>query len=260
MRNHSAPFLQRLAAAAATVTALASCSSGSGTINPLQLRPTAGTTPGGDSTENGHNTVPGFLPQQSVPKSVASTGNSSPSWAISMPDSLDGHPRVTPSSSQQQNIDGLWKTEMDLLGVSGTSTTAVYDDAQDDYFLIVTGVTGSGFNPANLQNVTSAPAASPPGPDDRVTQLHPRVDPGPHGGDDICTYISTVIHTDSAFGPLTSVTEDTACDWMTATTAGSFTFYPKGDLKPSGINGQVTPAVAAQVLVKVRDAVEHRRG
>lgn len=248
------PLVHRLAAAMAAVATLAGCSSESGTVNPFQPPPTLATTAGGNGTTGG------IFGSQSAPKTTAPAAGTGSKWAISMPDSLLGYPRVTPNSSQQQQIDADWKLDTDQLGVSGQSISAVYDDVQDDYYLIVLGVNGSGFNPGNLHNLKPPPAPSLPEPDDSLTQEMVPVDPGPHGGDDMCDYVSTIMHMDTSFmGRTTVVDEETGCDWMTTTTAGGFIFINKGDQKLSGKNGSITPTVAAQVLIQTRDAVEHRQ-
>lgn len=265
-------MVHRLVTGAFAVATLASCSSGSGQVASWPPGAVARATTGADGTvrsvlppqssskmgAHGGETTSGVLPQQSAPSTGAPDGSAGPKWVISMPDSIAGYPRVVPRSPELQQLDASVQTDMRQLGITGQIVRGVYDDARDDYYLVVYGVNGAGFNTATLQNIKSIPVADlmPSG----TTVEYPRVDPGPHGGDDLCIYMSMVQSVDGVLGHVTSVTENTDCDWMTTTTVGSMFFLTKGDLKFSGVSGQVTPSVAGPALLAVRDAVEHRQG
>lgn len=249
-------MIHRLVACAAGVTLLAGCSSSSGTIGPFRMRPTSGTTAGGNNMENGDDTAPSARPQQSSPHTGAAAGDSGPKWVISMPDSAVGDQKLPEDNAAVQKFETAFKTDMDALGVAGQRVHAVYDESKY-YYLVVWGINGEGFNPANLQNIY--PKFPTDGLPSGSTVEYPKVDPGPHGGDDQCTEISFVQSSDTAMGPITIESNSTSCMWMTTTTIGYINFIAKD---PSDLSTplQMTPAVVGPAMLKVRDAVEHRQG
>lgn len=176
-----------------------------------------------------------------------------------MPDSIAGFPRVEPDSENVRQFDSAMRTVFQVPGVTGQTMRGIYDDARDDYYLVVYGVNGSGINPADVVSTTNGQKANDDQADP-ITLKFSRVDPGPHGGDDSCADSTITQPFDGGLGPTTVVSENTVCMWSTTTTAGSVAFVTKGDLKQSGFNGAVTPTIAGQTMLAVRDAVEHRHG
>ena len=265
MQHHRIPFLHRLAVGVAAA-ALAGCSS-TGTITDGNN--TTGRDSKGGGNAGGNGTAGGVVPQPSATKPGTSAGRTGPKWVISMPDSITGFPQVKPDNAWTQ-VDNAWIQQSDsqlraalqVHGVTGQTVRGIYDDARDDYYLIVYGVNGNGINPADVVSTDNAQkdadAASRNNPN--ITVQYSRVDPGPHGGDDTCQYTTIVQPFDGGFGPTTVVSTGALCFWSTTTTAGLFTFLDKGDLKQSGYNGAVTPDIAGQTMAAVRDAVEHQEG
>lgn len=251
MQRHRIPFVHRLVVGVVTA-ALAGCSS-AGTIT--DGNGTTGRDSKGGDNAGGNGTAGGILPQLSATKPGAPAGRTGPKWVISMPDSIAGFPRVEPDSQTIQGYDAQMRTVYQIPGVTGQTMRGIYDDARDDYYLVVYGVNGSGINPADVVSTDNAQKGVDNQANPNITVQFSRVDPGPHGGDDSCAY-STIVQ---PFDGGTIVNKDTTCMWSTTTTAGSIAFVDKGDLKQTGYNGAVTPTIAGQVLLAVRDAVEHQQ-
>jgi hypothetical protein len=269
MKSRQRAFTTCLTAATVAVAVLTGCSSGSGHATSwVPGMPAGGTTKaaGGGSPRGGSaggglvggGALGGLAPSHAGSHAGAPAGGAGPQWVISMPGSLAGFPRVAPPDDDAlRAIDASIQDTARQLG--GQSVGAVYDDAQDDSYIAVFGVNGSGFNPADVQDVKteSSEAALPRG----SVVLWPRVDPGPHGGDDLCQFMTVASSVNLGMGGDSAVaTQQTDCYWMTTTTFGAVYFLDKGDLKVSGNSEQITPAIAGPFMITVRNAVEHRRG
>ena len=227
-------FVSFIGIAGMGVTALAGCSSSSGTVG----------TAGSPAVDGGQNTA--------APSAATGTGGGSTArgggWVLSAPDSIFGFPRVQPSAAVLDKIQSELTKSTGPLGVSGTQVIAVYNDTTHGLYLVFAGDNGSGFNPARMQAAyQTAPVTTEDGVGDRAVVNNVTIDPGPHGGAAGCDSVmeQTAIAT----------TQATLCSWMTTTTLGSISTYPNPE------HPNVT-AVGADVMGKVmrdlRDQVEHR--
>ncbi|KJK59183.1 hypothetical protein [Saccharothrix sp. ST-888] len=117
-------------------------------------------------------------------------------------------------STEEQRITGL-------LGISGTPVRALYDDAAENEWIVFIGVNGTGFDPSRLHaRLWQPPITRPDGSGNRSTLSWQDADPGPHGGRAICS--------EELLQSGAMAAENSACMWMTPTTFGEVSFYPKG--------------------------------
>ncbi|MBS2539139.1 hypothetical protein KGQ20_40965 [Catenulispora sp. NF23] len=177
-----------------------------------------------------------------------SAGNGS-GWVLSAPKSVFGFAQIQPQAASLAKIQSGLATTAGELGVSGSQVIAVYDDPTHDVYVIFAGYNGSGFDPGKLKPVFSAgPKYTTDGTGDHLVENHVLYDPGTHGGSAGCT--STMVQS----GGLAA--ESTACVWMTATTMGSVTYYPKPDQQKMVFG--TGPEVMGKVMQQLRDQVEHK--
>lgn len=170
-------------------------------------------------------------------------------WALTAPDSLFGFQRIQPSADIVDKVKQDLATHSAAIGVSGTPVIAVYDDPTHDVYLILAGYNGSGYDPARMESAyQKLPVHTDDGAGDHIVVNDMTVDPGPHGGTAGCQ--STLIET----GDLAA--EGTLCSWLTTTTLGSITYYPKPD--HSRVVTGAGPEVMGKVMRDARDQVEHR--
>lgn len=217
------------------VIALTGCGSSSGTIGAFGGVSTTGTA----ATIGGHNTA--------APRTATGTAAMGEGWALSAPNSIFGFARIQPSAAILDKIQSELAKDTAPLGVSGTQVIAVYDDPTHDVYLIFAGYNGSGFDPARMQAAyQTLPITTDDGAGHRMVINNVTINPGPHGGTAGCN--SVMEQTDIA------TTEGTLCSWMTTTTLGSITYYPKTDHKKVVSAG---PDVMGKVMRDLRDQVEH---
>ena len=240
---------------AVLIGALAGCGATSGTV-----RAGAATASGSAGSADG-GPVPGTSAPLSTPAASGPSGapadtpaplhtSVSPAWVLTTPASVFGFARVQPSAANLQKItDALTKSAAPL-GVSGTPVIAVYDDPQHDVYIILAGYNGQGLDPAKLPPLFNVqPVYTNDGSGDRVTLNSQTIDAGDHGGTAGCS--SQVLQ----MGGL--ATEGTVCTWLTATTMGSVSYYPKPDEKQMVFGAG--PDVMGKVMRDMRDLVEKRR-
>ncbi|MBF9073706.1 hypothetical protein [Streptacidiphilus fuscans] len=179
---------------------------------------------------------------------TGSTGSAG--WTLRMPSTVVGLRQTTLPSDAMAKINSTLQQDAAPLGVTGgTPLVAVYDDPQYDVYVIVAGYNGSGFDPAKLTTLVNvAPKFTEDGAGDRITTNSMPVDPGPHGGAAGCA--SEVLQN----GDL--ATESTLCSWMTATTMGSVSYYPKPDHQQMVFG--TGPDVIGKLTRDVRQAVEQQ--
>ncbi|WP_411141459.1 hypothetical protein [Streptomyces sp. x-80] len=180
---------------------------GAGTSGPAA---SGGGNPGGGSTDGG--TVGG---------GTGGGGTGGPSWVIGFPEKLGAYPldRHPSADARQKMHEGLGQVA-GRLGVNGTEADAVYDDAADEYWVVITGMNGTGYDPSKLvPTLQKPPSVTDDGAGTRSTQSWTAADPGPHGGAAVC-------HEELLQSGRLAV-ESTACVWETATTLGTATLYPK---------------------------------
>lgn len=146
------------------------------------------------------------------------------SYRLGTPPSAGGYAFHQAASASQQKMSDAEQQIAQQLGITGTPVEALYDDAADSEWIVFIGInagSGGGFDPAQLHaKLWQQPSTHLDGTGDRVTTSWEDTDPGPHGGRGICS------QTLEQSGALAA--EDSACLWMTATTFGEVTFYPKG--------------------------------
>ncbi|MEY9947282.1 hypothetical protein [Kitasatospora sp. GAS1066B] len=203
------------------------------------------TGPGPGHAAPGGGVAPG------PPAPAAANG---PRWTISLPDTVAGHPRITPGAAQLKQITDSWAQTRAKVGANGQVQVGVYDDQAEDAYLIVTGVSGSGFDPSRVNTLSTAPAATRDTDGNAVTNNFQNVDPGPHGGSDTCDEVTDEARSIQG----TMAAENTSCFWMTGTTFGGITFYNKQDGKINFHSVDITALVAGPIMVAVRTDVEHQ--
>ncbi|MCX4747027.1 hypothetical protein OG455_16080 [Kitasatospora sp. NBC_01287] len=228
------------AVALLAVAALGGCRSGA----------TTGSTSGSGHAAGGGATGPGAAPGAPGPAAAQPAAR----WVMTMPDTVAGHPKITPSAAQLKQITDSWAGSQAKVHAGGQVVVGVYDDPAEDAWLIVTGVNGSGFDPAAVSTLSTAPAATRDGQGDAVTNTFKNVDPGPHGGTDTCDEQLDEARTLQG----TIAAEDTTCFWMTPSTFGAITFYNKKDDRITIHDVSITPDVAGPIMLSVRDDVEHQ--
>ncbi|MEY9932744.1 hypothetical protein ABH926_007395 [Catenulispora sp. GP43] len=170
-------------------------------------------------------------------------------WTLSAPNSVFGFAQIQPQASNLTKIRSELAASSAQLGVAGrTPVIAVYDDPTHDVYVIFAGYNGSGFDPAKLTaKFGKMPSTSDDGAGDRMTTNNVQTDPGPHGGTAGC---SSVLDQSGALAA-----ESTACEWMTSTTMGSVSYYPKGDNQKMVFG--TGPEVMGKVMRDLRNLVEH---
>ena len=167
---------------------------------------------------------------------------------LSAPNAIFGFAQIQPSAATLEKIRGELAKDAAPLGVTGTQVIAVYDDPTHDVYLIFAGYNGSGFDPARLEAAyQTLPVPTGDGAGDKMVINNVTIAPGTHGGSAGCN--STMVQTGIA------TTEGTLCSWMTSTTLGSITYYPKPDHQKVVAAG---PDVIGKVMRDLRDQVEHR--
>ncbi|MEY9889829.1 hypothetical protein ABIA31_003486 [Catenulispora sp. MAP5-51] len=236
--------------------ALAGCGGSSGSIgaggsNPLsgigqatttQLPATIGTAPAGGGGSTGGSASAGG-------GASASGDPAGGGWTLSAPSSVFGFAQIQPQASNLAKIQSELADSSAQLGVTGSAQViAVYDDPTHDVYLIFAGYNGSGFDPAKLTaKFEKMPSTTDDGAGDRFTTNSVRTDPGPHGGTAGC---SSVLGQAGALAA-----ESTACEWMTSTTMGSISYYPKNDGQKMVFG--TGPDVMGKVMRDLRNLVEH---
>ena len=258
------PFVGIIGISAA---ALAGCSSSSGTTGALgspgvPSQNTAGNTTaanGAPSTaagSGGQGTTAGTTTGNTNGSGGTSTGGNggntagnSGGWVLSAPTSVFGFAQIQPSAAMLGQIQSELVKGTAPLGVSGSQVIAVYDDPTHDVYVIFTGYNGSGFDPQKVKSVfTAGPKYTTDGTGDHLVTNYEMVDAGAHGGLAGCA--SSMVQSGSL------AAESTNCVWMTPTTMGSVTYYPKPDHKMMVFG--TGPEVMGKVMVQLRDQAEHQ--
>jgi hypothetical protein len=231
------PFVGILGMGAAV--SLAGCGASSGTIGSGVASELGGARAGSSTqSANAGGTVGG---------ASAPLGNNG--WVLAAPKSIFGFPQVDASAEVLSKVQGELSTQSAAIGVSGTPVIAFYDDPTHDAYLIFAGYNGSGYDPARLESAfQKLPVHTRDGAGDNIVINDVTIDPGPHGGGAGCQ--STLIE-DSGMAA-----EGTLCSWLTPTTLGSITYYPKAD--HSKLVTGTGPEVMGKVMRDLRDLVEHR--
>lgn len=222
--------------------ALAGCGGASGVVQ------------GGSGPVRGVPDASGMPDPLSSVGSLGTTGSLgsavAPAWVLTAPSSVFGFSRIQPSSANLQKITDSLAKGAAPLGVSGTPVIAVYDDPQHDVYLILAGYNGQGFDPAKLPPLFNVqPVYTNDGAGDRVTLNSQTIDAGDHGGTAGCS--SQVLQ----MGGL--ATEGTVCTWLTGTTMGSVSYYPKPDEKQMVFGAG--PDLLGKVMRDMRDLAERRQ-
>lgn len=222
--------------------ALTGCGSSSGTVGSLGKPGSPGTAgPVGTSGSAAAATGAATLATGAAP-------GSADRWVLSAPSSVFGFPQIQPAPATLDKIKSLLAQHAAQLGVSGPQVIAVYDDPTHDVYVIFAGYNGSGFVPDKLKAVFDVlPVTTDDGAGDRVTINSMMIDPGPHGGTAGCS---------SSLGQSGQLAaESTACEWMTSTTLGVISYFPKPDHQKAVFG--VGPDVMGKAMRELRDQVEH---
>ncbi|GAB2705599.1 hypothetical protein [Kitasatospora kifunensis] len=175
-------------------------------------------------------------------------------WTLSMPAVANGYQQHQPTAAQLTKINDTMAKLTAQLHLTGQTVTGLYDDPAEDAWLIVTGVNGSGFDQGALQTLAKSPAISTDGAGDKFSTTYQSVDPGPHGGSDICQ--QTLETSPSIYGTL--AVEATTCMWLTPTTFGAVYFDNKKDGKIDSHSSAITPDIAGPIMRGIRDSVEQK--
>ncbi|MEY9938493.1 hypothetical protein ABH932_001823 [Streptacidiphilus sp. MAP5-52] len=217
--------------AGALVLAVSACASSASSASPVGA---SRTTSGGKAAGS----------------SGGEAAGSAGGWTLRMPSTVVGLKQTTLPSDAMAKISSTLAQEAAPLGVTGgTPAVAVYDDPQYDVYIIIAGYNGSGFDPSKLTAlVDAAPKTTEDGAGDRITTNSMPVDPGPHAGTAGCA--SELLQN----GDL--ATESTVCSWMTATTMGSVSYYPKPDQQKMVFG--TGSDVIGKLMRDVRQAVEQQ--
>jgi hypothetical protein len=191
------------------------------------------------------------LDGERVPTTASSTHASTleRAWTLSAPTSIFGFARIQVPDAMLQKIRAELTKATTPLGVSGTEVLAVYDDPTHDVYLIFAGYNGTGFDPARVKSAFDiAPATTDDGAGDRWITYSRSIDAGPHGGSAGCKSVTAQVSDMAA--------ESTGCLWMTPTTLGTISYYPKPDQQKM-IFG-TGPDVMGKVMRNLRELVERR--
>jgi hypothetical protein len=231
-----------------SVAMLAGCSGSAGTTG------TAGTT-GKTGTASTTGTAGTASTTPASSQDIAAAGNTTRSassgaaWTLSAPGSVFGFARIQPQQVSLAKIRSELATTAAELGVSGSEVISVYDDPTHDVYVIFAGYNGSGFDPDKMKAVFDvAPLYTTDGTGDHLVENHVMIDAGAHGGLAGCA--TDAVQSGGLAG------EATACVWLTRTTMGILTYYPKPDLKQMVFG--TGPEVLGPVMRQLRDQVEHR--
>ncbi|MDI5962015.1 hypothetical protein POF50_018135 [Streptomyces sp. SL13] len=236
-RSSLAAFAMALAAFAGA--AVTGCSAG-GPASASGSGPaaTASTAPG-TAAARGTGTAPG---------AAAATGRSgSASWVLTAPATVDGLARFRPPADDLARLTASLDTLTTQLGITGSMVEAVYDDPAKNAYVVVAGLNGTGYDPAALDRLAKVPSTTDDGAGDRVTSDWSATDAGPHGGRAGCQ--ETLVRS----GWMASDASD--CVWLTPTTFGLVTLYPKVD--GGKLLDDAPAGVVGPVMRQVRAAVEH---
>jgi len=171
-------------------------------------------------------------------------------WTLTAPASAAGLARFRPPAAELAKLTQALDQTAGLLGISGSTVEAVYDDPSQGGYLVFAGFNGSGYDPSALNRMAQVPATRQDGTGDGITQDWQPTAAGDHGGQAGCQ--ETMVQSGS-LAVLSS-----SCLWLTPTTIGLVTYYPNTGSDDFLTN---TPAdVVAPLMRKVRDAVEQPAG
>lgn len=238
-RIHFIPFVGIMGISA---VALAGCSGSSGTTGSA-LAPSQSITAAGNSNQS---TAPQPPATGTAPAAGAVPGGG---WVLSAPKSIFGFAQIQPQAATIDKIQSGLAQGAAPLGVTGSQVIAVYDDPTHDVYLVFAGYNGSGFMPDKMKPVFDvAPLYTTDGTGDHLVENHVMIDAGPHGG--LAGCVSSAIQS----GGLAA--ESTICTWMTATTMGNISYYPKPDHQQMVIG--TGPEVLGKVMRDLRPLVEHQ--
>ena len=254
-RIHFIPFVGIMGISA---VALAGCGGSSGTTGTTGSAPVSSQSvaavgngnqspPAGGGQNTGQSTASQPSATGTTPAGGADPGGSG--WVLSAPKSIFGFAQIQPQAATLGTIQSELAKGAAPLGVTGSQVMAVYDDPTHDVYVIFAGYNGSGFAPDKMKPVFDvAPLYTTDGTGDHLVENHVMIDAGPHGGQAGC--VSSAIQS----GGLAA--ESTICMWMTATTMGTVTYYPKPDHQQMVFG--TGPEVMGKVMVDLRNLVEHR--
>jgi hypothetical protein len=257
-RIHFIPFVGIIGISA---LALAGCGNSSGTTGTTGSAP-ASSQAGGAANGGAPNTAPGQAGTTATAAATAPTAGGASSvgnngttagnaegWVLSAPKSIFGFARIQPQAATLGEIQSELAKGAAPLGVTGSQVSAVYDDPTHDVYLIFAGYNGGGFEPDKMKPVFDvAPLYTTDGTGDHLVENHVMIDAGPHGGQAGCV--------SSAFQSGGLAAESTICMWMTATTMGTITYYPKPDHQQLVFG--TGPEVMGKVMRDLRNLVEHQ--
>ncbi|MEY9860013.1 hypothetical protein ABH935_005647 [Catenulispora sp. GAS73] len=238
-RIHFIPFVGIIGISA---VALAGCGGSSGTTGSA-IAPSQSITAAGNSNQS-------TAAQPSATGTAPAAGTvPGGGWVLSAPKSIFGFAQIQPQAATLGTIQSELAKGAAPLGVTGSQVMAVYDDPAHDVYLIFAGYNGSGFVPDKMKPVFDvAPLYTTDGTGDHLVENHVMIDAGPHGGQAGC--VSSAIQS----GGLAA--ESTVCVWMTATTMGTVTYYPKPDHQQMVFG--TGPEVLGKVMRDLRPLVEHQ--
>lgn len=269
-RIHFGRFFGIISLVGISTATLAGCGSSSGTIgfaagssrtagNAGNQQNTAAQPADGSTAPVGGITAPtetgtgntGAVNSNPAGTSAANTDKAAGggNWVLTAPKSIFGFPQIQPSASLLDQVRSNLAQHSAAIGVTGTQVVAVYDDPTHDVYLIFAGYNGSGYDPARGEAAyEKLPDYASDGTGEHYVNNDVTIDPGPHGGSAGCN--STTIQ----FSGL--ATEATVCSWMTTTTLGSISYYPKPDHQQMVFG--TGPEVMGKVMRDLRNLVEHQ--
>ena len=225
-----------------SAVALAGCGGSSGTTGSAFV-PSQSIAAAGNSNQS-------TAAQPSVTGTAPAAGSApGGGWVLSAPNSVFGFAQIQPQAATIGTIQSELAKGAAPLGVTGSQVMAVYDDPTHDVYVIFAGYNGSGFVPDKMKPVFDvAPLYTTDGTGDHLVENHVMIDAGPHGGQAGC--VSSTIQS----GGLAA--ESTICMWMTATTMGTVSYYPKPDHQKMVFG--TGPEVMGKVMRDLRNLVEHQ--